>query len=402
MHTKIRTLILSAVIGLASAIPGRAAITIDGTNVQVGGFFSQGWLDGTNNNYPTADNGGTWDFREEGFNASTTVGSHLRLGAQVFAQKLGNIGNDQVKLDWATADYNFSPLFGIRAGRVKFPKGLYGEALDLDMVRPFIFLPGSIYSPVLRDFSSSFNGAMGYGSFNVGKSNSFDYEVFYGFIPMTPNEGVANFYNTAGLYAPSGLTGIRMNSTSGGQLTWNTPVSGLKFVYTYTYFDDLRTDGPFAAYSKINLHTNIDRLTYATYSAEYLHDAWTFATEWERTSGNVSYEAPPLLPKVGGGVNWTSWYVSAARRFGEKWELGTYYGQLQDEANSVPGSTPSQYQHDLDFSVRYNVNDHVIVKLEWHDMDGTYQTFNTMQIPNPASKLKSHNEVFAVKTTLFF
>ena len=402
MHTKIRTLILSAVIGLASAIPGRAAITIDGTNVQVGGFFSQGWLDGTNNNFPTSDNGGTWDFREEGFNASTTVGSHLRIGAQIFAQKLGNIGNDQVKLDWADADYNFSPLFGLRAGRVKFPKGLYGEALDLDMVRPFVFLPSAVYNPVLRDFSSSFNGGMAYGSFNVGKSNSFDYEVFYGYIPMTPNEGVANFYNSTGLYTASGLTGIKMNSTEGGQLTWNTPISGLKAVYSYSFFSDLRTDGPFAAYAPVNLHTNIDRLTYTTYSVEYLRDAWTFATEFQRTAGNVSYEAPPLLPPVSNGVNWTGWYVSAARRLGEKWELGSYYGVLQDDVNSVPGSTPSQYQHDLDFSVRYNVNDHMIVKLECHDIDGTYQVFNTAQIPNPASKLKNHSEVFAVKTTLFF
>jgi hypothetical protein len=400
MHTKIRTLILSAFIGLASAIPGRAAITIDGTNVQVGGFFSQGWLDDTNNNYPTSDNGGTWDFREEGFNASTTVGSHLRLGAQVFAQRLGAIGGDQVKLDWADADYNFSPYFGLRAGRVKYPKGLYGEALDLDMVRPFAFLPSAVYNPVLRDFSSSFNGGMAYGSIPVGKSNSFDYEVFYGYIPMTPREGVANFYNTAGLYTPSGLTNIRMNSTTGGQLTWNTPVSGLKLVYSYSFFTDLRTYGPFAAYPPVSLHTNIDRLSYNTYSAEYLHNDWTFASEFQRTSGNIKYGAFPVLPTVGGAVNWTGWYVSAARRLGEKWELGTYYGVLRDGAGSVPGSDPSQYQRDFDFSVRYNVNDHVIVKLEWHNIDGTYQLFNTAQIPNPSPKTSS--QVFAVKTTLFF
>ena len=401
MHTTLRTLILGAIIGLATALPSRAAITIDGTNVQVGGFFSQGWLDGTNNNYPTVDNGGTWNFREEGFNASTTVGSHLRLGAQVFAQNLGGIGGDQVKLDWADADYNFSSFFGLRAGRVKFPKGLYGEALDLDMVRPFIFLPAAVYNPILRDFSSSFNGAMAYGSVNAGKS-SFDYEIFYGYIPMTPNEGVANFYNTAGLYAAPGLTNIRMNSATGGQVTWNTPISGLKAVYSYSYFGDLRTDGPFAAYAVVDLHTNIDRFTYRTYSAEYLRDSWTFAAEFQRNSGNITYEAPPILPQVGNAVGWTGWYVSAARRFGDKWELGTYYGSLQDGASSTPGSLPSQYQHDTDFSVRYNVNDHVIVKLEWHDIDGTYQTFNTVQIPNPANKLKSESQVIAVKTTLFF
>jgi hypothetical protein len=400
MKSKLRSLILSVALGVSVTLPAKAAITIDGTNVQVGGFFSQGWLDGTDNNYPTADEGGTWDFREEGFNVSTTVGSHLRVGAQVFAQKLGNIGNDQVKLDWADADYNFASWFGLRAGRVKFPKGLYGEALDLDMVRPFIFLPGSVYNPILRDFSSSFNGAMAYGSVNAGKS-SFDYEIFYGFIPMTPNEGVANFYNT-GLYAAPGLTDIRMNSVEGGQVTWNTPISGLKAVYSYSFFSDLRTDGPFVAYPAADLHSDISRFTYKTYSVEYLRNDWTFAAEFQRNSGNIAYEAPPVLPTVHAPVGWIGWYASAARRLGEKWELGTYYGVLHDGESTTPGSTPSQFQHDFDLSVRYNVNDHVIVKLEWHDIDGTYQTFNSVQIPNPASKLKNDTQVFAVKTTLFF
>jgi hypothetical protein len=402
MHTKLRTLILSLALGAAATLPARAAVTLDGTNVQVGGFFSQGWLDSTNNNFPTTDNGGTFDFREEGFNVSTTIGSHLRIGAQVFAQRLGDIGGDQVKLDWADADYNFASWFGLRAGRVKFPKGLYGEALDLDMVRPFVFLPSAIYSPILRDFSSSFNGGMAYGTVNVGKKNSFDYEIFYGFIPMTPNEGVANFYNTAGLYAPPGLTQIKMNSTTGGQLTWNTPIEGLKAVYSYSFFGDLRTDGPFAAYPPVNLHTNIDRFTYSTWSAEYLRGDWTFAAEYQKNSGNITYEAPPVLGVVGNTVGWTGWYVSAARRLSSKWEVGSYFGSLHDGESTTPGNLPSQFQHDLAMSVRYDISEHAIIKLEWHDINGTYQTFNTTQIPNPADKLKNNTQLIAVKTTLFF
>src|SRR5580698_11325609 len=135
----------------------RASVTIENTNIQISGFFSQGYLYSSNNNFPTADEGGTWDFRSMAFNVSDTIGDHLRIGAQAFAQSFGNIGDDKVILDWAIADYNFSPLFGIRAGRVKYPRGLYGEALDLDSVRPFVFLPMAVYNPILRDFSASFD-----------------------------------------------------------------------------------------------------------------------------------------------------------------------------------------------------------------------------------------------------
>jgi len=34
--------------------------------------------------------------------------------------------------------------------------------------------------------------------------------------------------------------------------------------------------------------------------------------------------------------------------------------------------------------------------------DGTYQTFNTVRIPNPASGLKNDTTLFAVKTTISF
>jgi hypothetical protein len=141
---------------LASALatPAGAAIPVgpDG-KVQVGGFFSQGYLHSSDNNYPTANKGGTWDFREMAVNVSTTFGSRLRIGGQAFAQRFGNLGEDKVILDWAVADYNVSPLLGFRVGRVKYPKGLYGEALDLDVVRPYVFLPNAVYSLVMRDLS---------------------------------------------------------------------------------------------------------------------------------------------------------------------------------------------------------------------------------------------------------
>src|SRR5687768_12707910 len=58
-------------------------------NIQFGGSLSQGYLKSTENNYPVDTKDGTFEFREMAVNASTTVGTHLRLGAQVFAQTLG-------------------------------------------------------------------------------------------------------------------------------------------------------------------------------------------------------------------------------------------------------------------------------------------------------------------------
>jgi hypothetical protein len=377
----------------------RGAVAIGDSNVQIGGFFSQGYLYSNNNNLPTEDVGGTWNFREAAFNVTDTIGAHLRVGAQVFEQDFGNIGNDKMILDWAIADYNFTPWFGIRAGRVKYPKGLYGEALDLDVVRPFVLLPEAVYSPILRDFTASFDGAMIYGSVNVLKS-SFDYKVFGGNIPINPDKGVADFYNDGGgLYAGNGVADLRMDSVAGTQLVWNTPVSGLKFVGSYSYFSNLQTDGPFAAYPPVNLRTNIPKFSWITYSSEYTFGDWVFAAEWQRTGGDLLLTAPLLGFASSEFVGWDGWYVSASRRLGEKFQIGAYYGNNQVRTG-YSSSNSSDYQHDTALSLRYDLNDHVLFKIEAHYFDGTYETFNTARIMNPNPK--PNNTVFAAKTTISF
>ena len=400
---KIHLVSLAGLVACSFLSSSRATVSIDSReSVQIGGFFSQGYLYSSNNNYPTADKGGTWDFREMALNVSTTLGSHLRLGGQGFAQSFGNLGDNRVILDWAVADYNFSPAFGLRAGRVKYPKGLYGEALDLDVVRPFVFLPNAVYSPILRDFSASFDGAMAYGSVNAGRG-SVDYKVFFGRIPMSPRQGVAEFYNNSGLYTPSGTTNLKMDSVAGGQATWNTPVSGLKFLYSYSRYTNLATDGPFYAYAAVNLHSNFKKFEWHTASAEYNWKNWIFAAEWQRArSDTLAYSALPLLPLVNDASGWDGWYVSASRRLGSRFEVGAYYGNLKNTVTSRPGNDPAAYQDDLAISLRYDISEHVLFKLEAHRIDGSYQTFDTVRIPNPSGSRQNSTTIFAAKTTFSF
>jgi hypothetical protein len=392
---------LATVVAGAFAPRAVATVSLGNDQTQIGGFFSQGWLYGSNNNFPTANKGGTWDFREMAFNASTTFGSHLRVGGQAFAQRFGALGDDKVILDWAVADYNFNPAIGVRVGRVKYPKGLYGEALDLDVVRPFVFLPSAVYSPVMRDFTASFDGAMVYGSVNA--FGSFDYKAFVGDIPMSKQKGVAEFYNNAGLYnaAAGGVSSLGMDSVAGGQLAWNTPVSGLKAIYSYSRFANLHTDGPFTAVPTANLRSNIERFTWHTFSAEYAVKNWLFATEFQRANGMFGYKALPYANSAPSPVGWDGWYVSAARRLNNRFELGAYYGRLWNRYATVR-SAPGSHQIDHTLSLRYDASERVIFKLEGHRIDGTYQTFNTTRLPNPTATRKNYTTVFAAKTTLSF
>jgi hypothetical protein len=367
-------------------------------NVQVGGFFSQGWLKTDGNNYPIDASDGSFDFREMAVNVSTTVGSNLRLGAQGFAQRLGNYGEDKVILDWAVADYNFRPEIGIRAGRVKFPKGLYGESLDLDMLRPFVFLPGALYNPVTRDFNSSFNGGMLYGAISAGRLGSFDYKVFYGDIPMSPDQGVADFFNNTGLYAPPGVKDLGMDYATGAQLVWNTPATGLRFAASHSYLNKIFGHGKFAFAPIVDIKVFGKKYGYTTLSAEYIRNNWTLAAEWEKVEDTFTVTSfGPSQPVTNGTKNW---YLSAAYRYNARFEFGSYYSFMK---NSYPdaGSTKAQNQlRDWAFSVRFDLTENVLFKLEYHDIDGRMGIFNTTRTPNPVKKDSS--AYVAVKTTVSF
>lgn len=393
---------LAALFAGLTAIRSAAALTV-GTkdNVQIGGFFSQGWLQSSGNNYPFEAKDGTFDFREMAVNVSTTVGSHLRLGAQGFAQRLGNYGDDKVILDWAVADCNFRPEFGIRAGRIKYPKGLYGEALDLDVVRPFVFLPMSVYNPIMRDYNSSFDGGMLYGSLSLGRAGSLDYKAFYGDIPMGIDQGVADYFNSAGVFNAAGVQMLKLDAVAGFSLDWTTPVSGLKAHLSWSRMTDLDSTGQFGAVPfPLTLDLSLPEMNYSTVGLEYGRHDWTFAAEFQQTDGKTLLNAAPILVNSRGNYGINNWYVSAARRFAGRFEAGAYYAVATNRFPSANDRRADREMHDYAFSVRCDVNEHVTVKLEGHYIDGSYNVFNTARTPNPV--MKDTSSFFAAKTTFSF
>ena len=394
----LRTVAISAAV---IAAPHFASAAVTWKNIQFGGSFSQGYLESTHNNYPVETKDGSFDFREMSVNASTTVGTHLRVGGQVFAQTLGKYGDDKPIFDWGLVDYNFRPEIGVRVGRIKYPRSLYSDVLDLDVVRPFIFLPQSIYDSGLRDFQASFDGAMIYGSLNAGQS-SFDYKVFYGDIPMKTDSGVADFFNTSSLFAnPPGVQHLGMDSVRGASLLWNTPVAGLRAGITYSSLSNLTAEGPFLAVPVLTSSLTLEKVEYEGASVEYTRNEWTFAAEFLLSKGSTVLVLPSVIaPPSRSDYGTKSYYASVSRRFASKFEAGTYYTETWD---TYPGPTSPLAAHsrrDWTTALRYDVNDHLLFKIELHAIHGTKDMFNVPGIEN--ATLNGSMTLFAAKTTISF
>lgn len=400
---RVRPLFAAALGALAVLSAAHGAVTWK--NLQLGGFASQGFLVNTGNNDYLGDTSeGTFDFREYAVNASWSRG-RFRVGAQAFAQKLGEYGEDKISLDWGIVDYQATQWFGLRAGRVKMPRGLYNEALDVDSVRPFVLLPQSIYDARLRGFNAAFNGGMAYGNIGLRKLGSLDYKLFYGDIPMSTSSGANDYFNND---APFPNARIGMDSVHGGSLFWNTPVAGLRTGYSYSAFKD------FGADRKVPLAPGVDLLMYRTadlyerhlLSVEYTTGDWIFAAEAARETALFGIGLPDTAPLGYFDIENLAGYVSAARRLGDRLEVGAYYSYSKDKQLSVGLENgmifPDVIQHDFALSAKYDVNEHLILKLEGHYLDGAGKLFDTASKPQPPALRDGSWFMLAAKVTYSF
>ncbi len=404
-NTRHRRRFLGALSGLtliAAAPAAPAAVTWN--DVQFGGFVSQGYLiNSGNNDYLGDTSEGTFDFREYALNASWSSGK-FRVGAQGFGQKLGEYGDDRITLDWAIVDYQATQGFGVRAGRVKMPRGLYNEALDVDSVRPFVLLPQSVYDARLRDFNAAFNGGMVYGNITAGRAGSFDYRLFYGEIPMRSDSGASVYFNND---LPSPIFDIGMDSVVGGSVFWNTAVNGLRFGYSYSGFENFNVDrgvtyGPMQLMVKKTAPKHHRHLI----SAEYLSGDWVFAAEVGTEDSNSRIEVVSMALTSRYEFESRYGYLSAARRINSRVELGAYVSHSRDEGQLIPAAAgidvPVLEQTDFALSTRIDVNEHLIVKVEGHYIDGAGKIFDTPTHPQPFANRDDSWFLFAAKATLSF
>lgn len=387
----------------ALALLSSASASVTWKEIQFGGFASQGFIQSDTNDYLGETSDGTFDFREFGVNASWSSGK-WRIGAQVFGQRLGSFGHDTVKLDWASVDYQAAQWLGFRAGRVKMPRGLYNEALDLDSVRPFILLPQSIYDARLRDFNAAFDGGMLYGNISLKQFGSVDYRAFYGRKEIDTNSGANAYFNNdfAMLNGPIGLDAVY-----GGSVFWNTPLNGLRFGYSYSEFKNLEATRWFLDDTTMGpVWKRTSMFPRHLVSAEYTTGDWVFAAE--ATQEDATYKTGffdlPDWPISLIDAKHHSYYVSAARRINARFELGTYYSYFKKTDQLPPTFDYLRKQEDIAVSVRFDVNEHLILKAEIHRLKGNGQVFEAPRdvFAEPPPRDDGAWTMFAVKATLSF
>lgn len=375
--------------------PANAAVTWN--EIQFSGFLSQGYIKSSANDYlGTESSDGDFDLREYAISASRRFGSQWRVGAQVFAQKLGHFGDDKATLDWAIVDYNVSQSFGLRAGRVKLPRGLYNEALDLDAARVCAVLPQALYDLRLRDQEASVDGAMAYGNLSFGKAGSVDYKAFYGARPMDTEGGVSDLFNDE---ASSLYTDFGCDASWGTSVFWSHPDLALRVGYSFNRLENIHGERPLGGPYKVSI-TEPWGYDVHLFSVEYVTGDWTFAAEYTRHKQKVLIDViipDPYTYTLASKK--TGWYAMVSRRINDRWDVGCYYSASTGAADLPDGK---DHQNDAALSVRFNATQQVILKAEAHFVNGTYLIADRVDAPQPLAERDNTWNYLVLKATTFF
>ena len=362
-----------------------------GTNlppVSLHGFASQGFLYSSDYNYLGDSTRGSFRFAEAGLNASVNPFPRTRISAQTFLYDVGeDVGQYDLVLDYAQAEYTFNDCVGVRAGRIRRPQGIYNSVQDVDLARTFVLLPQGVYDVRWRDFYVSLDGGEFFGTIPLNNAGSLSYEVFGGMDNVSMNGGIAQLVRNS-LGSIGRINSIDPEPHSGMQLWWNTPVNGLRVGaaggYKFGFSIDATVQTPFGP-----VHDNTPQdIAYFQGSLEYLWKSWTFQTEYYVFQRGSDH---------GQTTSGDSWYVSAAYRFNKWLETGTYYNEYYSDTSQRNNSL--MYQKDAALAFRFDLKDWWIVKIEGHWIHGT----GLLQ-DNASNPVQRDNGWFmmAMKTTFSF
>lgn len=388
---------------LAVAAPGLVtAAELDAPSgpqpVEVHGFVSQGYIKSTGANFLADTKGrGSSEFTEVGINFTSQLTDRLRLGVQFFARDLGPVGNYSAKLDWFYLDYRWRDWFGLRAGRIKLPFGLYNDTSDIDAARVPILLPQSVYPLTSRDFYLAQTGGEIYGYVSLRALGALDYRIYGGSIFFElPNQ----------VGSPFPITQVKSPYLVGARAMWETPVEGLRLGGSFQMLRlDLFALSPLAMPPNNALEYRLSAKLWLV-SAEYAGHDLLVAAEYGRnhvTPWLSNIDLFPLAPGMEAPHYTVSekGYLMASYRVKAWLQPGAYYSVSFPDVETRT-TNRSKFQLDGALTLRFDVNQYWLFRIEGHYMHGTAGVQTALNPGPPPTELSKDWFVFLAKTTAYF
>lgn len=361
-----------------------AVLTEDLAAADIHGFLSQGYIKTDHNNYFTDTEKGSFEFHEIGINFGTKLAPRFRAGIQLFAHDFGDIGNDEIQIDWAHVDYRLNEMLGVRLGRIKTPLGLYNETRDIDAVRAHVLLPQSVYMEHYRRIMIATNGLGIYGILNANILGKVRYQLQGGNIDIGKDSGLEKRWQSdVGPWAVD--VDISASNAIAGKIAWESPRNGFKLIFS-TLRHALSIDTRFV--NNFVLEADVKVANFEILSAEYTWQALTLKAE------HLFFIRTVAMDQINLRLNQTSegYYGGMSYRFFSWLETGAYYSEFYYQKGDKTGEESLElyrqifvgrsqgaiqfYQKDTCVAVSFDIHSNWVIKLEGHKMSGVSSLFD--------------------------
>jgi len=368
--------------------------------IRLNGFLSQGYIYTTDNDLiPNSGKNGSFEFSEMGLTFSVDVSERLSIGVQFLSRDYGSVGNFDVKLDWAFADYNFSDAFGIRFGKIKTPIGFFNTIRDIDSLRPLALLPQAVYDEHMRPVFTAHNGIDIYGNLDLGEIGLLDYVIFCGTVNhpsaqdapyiLQIQQTINSQLNPNGL----NLADIRFDNELfyGGRLILDLEKIGFRIGGTYVYHNARMSA------TLQNIVPGLGLYPFNTLPVTgHMELSNCFFLSAELRVGNLHLvsEYMELLPELRLALftpeeqvfdddTMQGWYAMGSFMFGDRLTLTAVYERFLGKKNDPKGTGALEdgnpaffgWRHDLTAGIRYDISFNWTLKLEYHIIDGLSKSY---------------------------
>jgi hypothetical protein len=354
-------------------------------NLQIHGFASQSWLISSDkNNFfgKSSSDGGSFDFREFGLNASMRPVSRLQFSAQMISRTAGKGSPGNIRLDYGFMDYTYfsgeASQLGIRLGRMKTPLGFYNDTRDVPFTRPSILLPQSIYFDRTRKLAIAADGMHLYGEYRSDFGDiSFQGGVVRPLVRGDEAEAAVFGRQFPGHLSPNiSYTGRVNYDLDGGRVRFAVSASHLNMSYVPGAADPV--------------HAGTILFTPVIFSAQYNAERWSLTTEYALR--HLEYDNFVAFKDM--NIWGESYYFQGAYRFTPDWEGFVRYDvYLADKSDphgtkwvaeqpvQRAGQGFSRFAKDITVGIRWNVTPEFMLRAEYHNVNGT-GWLSTLDNPN--------------------
>ena len=338
-------------------------------SIQIHGFLSQGFVHTSDNNfYGHSDDSISTDFRELGINGSWRALPELQLALQVTYRDAGQSDEKGLRIDYGLVDYTFYTSeilsFGVKAGRVPTPYGLYNDTRDVARTRPSILLPQSIYFDVNRNLAISGDGGYFYGEY---RSDFGDFSLIAeGHVPRTDDPSFK--YGIVGDF-PGEMEG---NASWLTQLNYEWQNGRVRLGIGLGQFNSQYQPDE----NTFNFDAGKVQSTPLILSAQYNAENWSFTSEYVLRNSQVSgFGLFPDSETTG-----ESFYFQGTYQLTAYLEALLRYDYLVNDRNDRDGSdyaaetgrqAHSNFAKDWTIGLRAEVLPRFLISAEYHRVNGT-------------------------------